>query len=253
MGTHKRLIGLGAACFVFFVIAFFPARAAFSLLPGEISAFGVNGTLWSGSARIINVSGQQLRNTEWDLTLPRLLLGQLSGDFKTRWPGGFLEGTGSISVFGNISLGETTANFDAAMLTSAFNLPDLSGQVSVQLQELALDSLEEWPAVVIGKAEISNLSSALMGRGAAAEIGSVAITFDTSTETDENVINGVIEDVGGPIAATGNLTLTKPVSYELKVRIRARDEASAALKQNLEFLGPVMFDGTRIFELAGSI
>lgn len=253
MGAQKRLIGLGAACFVLFVIAFFPARAAFSLLPGEISAFGVNGTLWSGSARIINVSGQQLRNTEWNLTLPRLLLGQLGGEFKTRWPGGFLEGTGSISLFGNISLSETTANFDAAMLKSAFNLPDVRGQVSVQLQELALNSLEEWPAIVIGTAEIRNLSSQLMGRGAAAEIGSVAITFDTTTDTDDSVINGAIEDIGGPVAATGNLMLTKPVSYALKVRIRARDEASAALKQNLEFLGPVESDGNRVFQLAGSI
>jgi hypothetical protein len=254
MRPEMRLVSLGAICFTLFLIVLFPARAAFGLfLPEGVSAFGVSGTLWAGSAKIITVSGQQLRNTEWDLALPRLLLGQLAGDFQTRWSGGFLEGSGSVSMLGNLTLSESRANFDAAILKSALNTPEIGGQVSLQITELQAAGFEEWPAVLIATAEIRNLSSPLMGRGEAGQIGSVAIVFDTSAETDENLIYGVIEDIGGPLEAKGNLLLTKPVSYALKVRVKARDGASAGLKQNLEFLGAAEADGARVFQLAGSI
>jgi hypothetical protein len=52
---------------------------------------------------------------------------------------------------------------------------------------------------------------------------------------------------------SGTLVLTQPSNYAVKTRIKAREEAPAALGKNLEFLGPADADGTRLFELSGSI
>jgi hypothetical protein len=252
MPLKTKLIGLGIACFLIFVVALFPARVGFALLaPAEVSGFGINGSIWHGSARIINAGGMQLRNTEWNLALSRLLLGRFGGEFKTRWNNGFAEGFGTISLGGTLRLSETLASFDAAMLQPLLGTPSLGGQISLQLTKLELS--DNWPHQLIGKSELRNLSSPLMGRGEAGLIGSLEVSFDTSTETESDTVTGKIRDIGGPIEATGTLLLIKPADYTLKARLKARPEAPAALQQNIEMLGSPEGDGTRIFQFAGSL
>ncbi|MDP7271993.1 MAG: type II secretion system protein N, partial [Gammaproteobacteria bacterium] len=144
MEKHKKLAAVGLALALLFMLRMFPAHVAFAILtPAEVTGFGINGTVWQGSARIINANGQQLRNTEWDLALSRLFIGRLGGDFKTRWGDGFLEGFGTISVLGTIALTDARASFSAASLESVIGIPRVGGQVSLQLRELQVK--ENWP------------------------------------------------------------------------------------------------------------
>ena len=158
MRFETKIIALGAACFLLFTIANFPARAAFRLFaPDSVSAFGVSGTLWNGSAKIINAGGQQLRNTEWDLALSQLLVARLGADLKTRWNGGFLEGFGAISAFGTVVLSESDASLNLGALGSMLKGPPIDGQVSVRIEQLELQ--DRWPVELIASAELRNLSS----------------------------------------------------------------------------------------------
>ena len=248
----RKLLIACAVLFALFVIVQFPARVALGwLTPSSVQAFGVSGTVWKGKARIINVAGQQLRNTEWDLALLRVLTGQLGGDFKTRWAGGFAEGFAAVSVTGAVQVRELQAGMDAGMLASLLNTPQLGGQVSVQIDAMQL--VDNWPRSLTGKAEIRNLASPLMGRGAADLIGNVVIVFDTATETQPDTVTGLLSDAGGPLELTGTLTLTPPGNYDLDTRIRARPNAPRSITDNLQFLGDPETDGSRIFKLAGSI
>jgi len=252
MRPNLKFVGLGLACFCVFLIALLPARAVFALLPANlVSGFGVSGSIWNGSAKIINVAGQQLRNTEWDIALNQLLLGRLGGDFKTRWNDGFVEGFGTISLGGTIRLSETEGSVDAAALPVAPGTTRLGGQISLQIDELELQ--DNWPRHLVGRAEVLNLSSSLMGSGAAALIGSFAVTFDSTAEPDSDAINGIIADIGGPLELSGNLLLAPPKNYTLKTRLKAREDAPASLQNNLTFLGAPEADGSRIFQLAGSL
>jgi general secretion pathway protein N len=252
MRANLKLAGLGLTCFLILLIAMFPARAGFALFsPDSVDGFGISGSLWNGNAKIINIGGQQLRNTEWNIALSQLLLGRLGGDFKTHWNNGFAEGFGTISFAGTIRLSETRAGFDAAMLQSAVGTPAIAGQISLLISTLELN--DNWPNQLIGRAEVLNLSSPLMGRGEAAQIGNFALEFDSTTESEAGILTGTISDTGGPLELNGSLLLAAPGSYTLKTRLKARPDAPEAMQNNLEFLGSPMADGKRIFELAGTL
>jgi hypothetical protein len=93
----------------------------------------------------------------------------------------------------------------------------------------------------------------MLGTGADGLLGDFVLSFDSTTETDADSVKGKISDAGGPLEVSGELLLTPPSQYALKVRVKARNEASIAMRRNLEFLGQPEGDGARIFELAGSI
>jgi hypothetical protein len=252
MRIDRKTGGFFLACFSVFLLLFFPARAGFWLLaPAGVSGFGFAGTLWNGSSQIIRTENLQLRDTQWDLALLRLLRGQLAGDIETRWNGGFVEGFAAISVGGDITLQDARATLDASALQAAFNTPPMSGEISLEVTGLELR--DRWPQYLVANAEVRNLSSPMLGSGADAMLGSFALSFDTTTETEVGTVTGKISDTGGPLEVNGALLLTQPTQYSLKVRVKPRDETSLALRRNLDFLGPPEADGARIFQLAGSI
>jgi hypothetical protein len=248
----RKMLVAGAVCFLLFFIAMFPARTLFAVaLPDSVQGFGVEGSIWNGSARIINVAGQQLRNTEWNLAIARVLLGQFGGDIKTRWGGGFAEGFATVSLGGTLRLTDAQTAFDAGMLRSMLNTPEMRGQVSLDIQELEV--VDNWPRRLTGKGEIRNFSSPLMGRGTDEIVSNISIEFDSSTETEEGTVTGRISDAGGPLEIKGTLQLKSPGSYELNTRVKARPDAPRAIRVNLRFLGEPDAEGNYTFKLEGSV
>jgi general secretion pathway protein N len=251
MMNPRLLAGLGLACFVLFALAQFPASAAFALLaPAGISGFGFSGTIWRGTAGVIDLPGLQLRSTEWDLAGMRLLTGQLGGRFKTRWDGGFADGYAARSLLGNLVVADTQANFTAASLTRAAGLPVVDGQITFAIERLELDGT--WPDHVVGRVDAKELASSLIGAGSAGALGNATAAFDSSAETEPDTVTGQISDTGGPLELSGTLVLTRPSDYRLSVRVKPRASASAELQQNLRFLGQPDASGSYPFELSGS-
>jgi general secretion pathway protein N len=252
MRVPVKFIGIAAGFFLLFLLLLLPARAGFWLFaPAGVSGFGFAGTVWNGSVQLVRAPNLQLVNTQWDLAALRLPIGQLAGDIETNWNGGFVEGFAAISLGGNITLRNTKATFDATALQPVLNSVPVNGQVSINVKRLKLN--DNWPVYVVGEAEVRNLSSTMLGTGADGLLGDFVLSFDSTTETDEDSATGKISDAGGPLEVSGELLLTQPSQYALKVRVKARDEASIAMRRNLEFLGQPEGDGARIFQLAGSI
>ena len=252
MRFPAKFAGIIAACFLLFLLLLLPARAGFWLFaPSGVNGFGFTGTVWNGSVQLIRAPNLQLVNTQWDLASLRLLLGQLAGDIETNWNGGFVEGFAAISLGGNVTLRNTKASFDATALQPVLNTLPVKGQISIKVKQLQLR--DNWPAYIVGDAEVRNLSSTMLGTGADGLLGDFVLSFDSTTETDADSVKGNISDAGGPLEVTGELLLTPPSQYALKVRVKARNEASIAMRRNLEFLGQPEGDGARIFQLAGSI
>jgi len=252
MRVPVKIAGVTAACFLLFLMLLLPARAGFWLFaPAGVSGFGFTGTVWNGSVQLIRASNLQLVNTQWDLASLRLVLGQLAGDIETNWNGGFVEGFAAMSLGGNITLRNTKATFDATALQPVLNTLPVNGQISIDVRELKLR--DNWPAYVVGEAKVRSLSSTMLGTGADGMLGDFVLSFDSTTETDADSVKGKISDAGGPLEVSGELLLTPPSEYALKVRVKARNEASIAMRRNLEFLGQPEGDGARIFQLAGSI
>lgn len=247
-----RLLIIGLLCLLLFTVIRFPASTAFAwFTPQSAGVFGVSGTLWSGEARLISVAGLQLRNTEWNVSVWRLLTGEIGGRFRSRWSGGFIEVDGGISLSGTISLSDLRGSFDIAPLNNVLGMPDIGGIASVELSEVVIR--DGWPQRLVGRGELRSLSSPMMGSGSEQFIGDVGFLFNTNTETDLNTVTGQLQDTGGPLQLNGTLILTPPRNYDLKTRVRARPEAPESLRRNLQFLGSPEADGTHVFQLAGSL
>lgn len=252
MPNPRSLTLIGVLLMAVFALARFPAATAFAwFAPADVGAFGVDGTLWSGRARIISSGGLQFRNTEWELQPGQLLLGRIGGPLKTRWAGGFLEGTGYISFGGAYSLRDAVLSMDISSLEAAGSLGNIGGQLTAELAEL--DLVDGWPTRVIGTGELRDLSSGMMGNGAPQPIGDIGFEFNTAAETAEDVVTGLLRDTAGPLEIDGTLVLTPPNNYELKTRLRPGDATPRPLLNNLNFLGAPEPDGTYLFQLAGSL
>lgn len=252
MPTTRTLLTTGLSALVLFFLSQFPASSAVGwFAPAEMGAFGVSGTVWNGKARLISVGGLQFRNSEWNLSLPGLLIGRLGADFSSRWEGGFIEGYGAVTLTGVIRLEDMHGSFDIAALQGLLGTPEIGGIANVRFSKAVIR--DNWPHLLVGEGELRSLSSPLMGSGGAQFIGDISFTFDTATETDTGTITGRLEDTGGPLLLSGTLILTPPSNYALKTKVGARNNAPESLRRNLEFLGAADADGTRLFELAGSL
>ena len=252
MVLKRKLITLGACVFAVFLVSQLPARLLFIAIPDTVAqGFGAEGTIWNGKVRIINVAGLQLRNTEWNLAVSRLLLGQLAMNYKTRWGGGFAEGFAAASITGNLSFADTLASLNVAALSPLLNMPRLGGQLSLNLKQLEL--VDNWPRSINGELEIRNLSAQLLESGQTDMIGNLAVSFDGTTNVDETGVTGILRDTGGPLELDGTIVLSAPSAYEINTRVRARPDAPKSTRDSLRFLGAPESDGRYIFNLAGSI
>jgi general secretion pathway protein N len=248
--TPRKLIGLGLICFICFAVVSCPARVPFLLVDSSlVNAAGVRDTLWSGSAAKIDVAGIVLSNTQWNLALSRLLLGELGGDIKTRWDGGFASGFVTSSVLGTIRANNVDVNLQAAWVAGIAGMPGLEGQVNIVLDSLTVT--EQWPSELVGAVKIANLSSTLLGSGAAGQLGNIKVDFDPA-EDNSDVITGIISDEGGPLELNGTLVLTRPNNYSIDVQLKTRPSASEILRQNMILLGSPDSNGAHTFQLAGS-
>jgi len=252
MNTQRRLTLVGILALCLFLVARFPAATAFAwFAPEGVGAFGVTGTVWQGQAKVISAGGMQLRNTQWELARWPLLVGHLGGELDTRWGGGFLNARGSVTRGGTIRLQDLRGSFDIGQLNAMLGLPGIGGTATLDLSELVLR--DNWPVRAVGTGNLRNLTSALMGRGAAQLIGDIGFEFNSDTETAPDTVTGNLQDTGGPLQLNGSLILTPPSNYEIMTRVKARDNAAESLRRNLSFLGQPEPDGTRIFQLAGSV
>lgn len=252
MTDFRRLIIVGALALCVFLLGRFPAATALAwFAPDGVGAFGVSGTVWNGKAKVISAGSLQFRNTEWDITLSQLLLGRFGGDIDTRWGGGFLDANGSISIGGTVRLSDVKGSFDIGQLNALLGNAGVGGTATLDMQEIRLE--DNWPVYVVGNGRLTNLTSELMGRGAAQLIGDIGFRFDSLTETAPDTVTGLLEDAGGPLELNGTLVLTPPANYEIKARVKARASAADSLRRNLNFLGQPEPDGARIFQLAGSL
>ena len=252
MDNYRRLTIVGTLALCLFLLARFPAATAFAwFAPEGVGAFGVSGTLWNGQAKVISATGMQFRNTKWDIALWQLLLGRFGGDLDTRWGGGFINASGSVSAAGTVRLSNMRGSFDVGQLSTLLGTSGIGGTATLDIQELQLEN--NWPVRLVGSGQLNNLTSSLMGRGAAQLIGDIGFRFDSDTETAPDTVTGELQDAGGPLQLDGTLVLTPPANYEIVTRVKARPEAADSLRRNLNFLGQPEPDGTRIFQLAGSM
>jgi len=245
-------LALGIGAYLAFTIALFPASTAYRwFAPPELRLAAISGTVWSGGAALGSIPGLPLRDVRWDLDAWPLVLGRLTGDFEARLADGFVSGRVSASA-SRVRFADLQASTSLPTLRELLPLNDTRGLVSISLEELELR--DAWPVNALGNLRLGQLEVAPLLPTAGAgliPLGNYEVLF---LDSDGQGIRAQLQDTGGPLDASGMLTLSLDRSYSLEGLVRARPDAPSELAQGLAIMtGEPDAEGRRPFALTGSL
>lgn len=241
----KTLFAAGLLTFVIAFVGLFPARVAYHwFVPSAVQLGGLEGTLWSGSAAEMSVGGLYLRDLKWRLQPLRLFTGKLGARIEASPSSGFLEADVAAGLGGVIALANVNASLPLRDFAPIARIPGLSGDASLQFEELRLrDGL---PVAAEGTLAVADLVAPMVDPGS---IGGYRAEFFS----EDNAVVASVEDVNGVFDLAGSLTLSADRNYEFIGKVAATDRTSQKLRQQLRFLGSPNERGQHDIRLEGQL
>lgn len=245
MSTVRRLLLFGTAMLVAGLLVLLPARVVHHwLLPEPLQMAGIDGTVWSGGAREVQVAGLYLRNLRWTIRPLALFTGRLAYRLQADPPGGMLETDVAVGLTGTVHFATLNAALPIAALQGMARMDDIDGNVSVQLEDVEL--VDGWPTQLRGRVAVSSL---LVKALAATPLGDFRAEF----QSDDETIVGSVEDMSGMLDVAATLTLDADRSYSLIGQVGPTPTASTSVVEQLRFLGSPDARGLREFRLEGRL
>lgn len=256
---NGRYLVLGVLVYLTVLVLNFPAERAYAYWKNsdlsqknnghQFSLVGISGSVWSGKASLGIIEGQALEEVEWSLRPWSLLLGQFGLSWSFRLPEstgnqGYGRGFTSMAMDGSMNFSELEMDLpliEAAKLAGMAALRPV-GSISVNLQDV------EWDGENLASAE-----GRVVWRGAGISmikpISLGDLAMDLVTENDK--IQGIISDSGGPLAIDGVLTLNTDGTYQVNGSLAARNDAE--LQNALRSIGRPGPDGKVKVNYSGSL
>ena len=242
--TRRKVIRyslFAIASYIVFLIATFPASLAVSMitsnpdLQNKLKISAVSGTVWSGSAASVRVSGVNLGKVKWELSFLPILIGDISSyvNFKnTSTSASNISGSGTIvaTLGGNLLLEDFSAAFPVDALTPfMYGMPArFSGDVRLHIDEMELE-----PGKRINLKSKINVANAGLSSPQKITYGDIIIKSNPKDAGSQLVLN----DQGGPLILDGNIKIKGNGVYNINLAMGARDTASKDLENGLRFLG----------------
>jgi hypothetical protein len=252
MPKQTWLIFFGLSAYLAFAINQFPASTAYRwFAPSELSLTGVEGTIWSASARLGSYEQFYFENLNWKLDPVQLLLFRITGEIEASFLGGFI--STRASFFDNQALltslrGGTTMS----ALREFLPIRGTEGQINLDLDEVSF--IDSWPTHAQGTITLRSVAVPPLvpnSNGTLIQLGNHFITLD---ETPEGGLSGSFSDQGGPIESSGSWMLNMNKDFLIEGVLKARPSADAALIQGINFMTSEPDEaGNREFSFAGSL
>lgn len=243
--SPKVLVAVGLLTFVAAVVALFPARVAYHwFAPPAVQAGGLGGSIWSGSASEVTAAGLYLRDVNWRLKPLRLFTGKLAARVEAKPSAGFLEADVAAGFGGEVRLSNVNASLPLRDFSAIARMPGLSGNASLQFEELRLrDGL---PVTAVGTVAISDLVAPMVDPS---PIGGYRAEFFT----EDDAVVASVEDVNGVFDLAGSLRVSADRNYQFIGKVAATGSTSEKLKQQLRFLGTPNDRGQHDIRLEGEL
>jgi len=246
MSVRSALL-LAALVFLLTLLVRLPASVLLTHLPGSVRCTDVSGTLWRGSCGELAFGPQSVSDVRWTLHPVALLRARIALDLASadpaatgqtylEWqPGGeLLVEHLAATLAPQIVRGLLPAGWSASMHVAIARARARAGHA------IALD----------GRLQLQQL------RAPRTALGSYELAFTPSAGADTPAgapMQGTLRDLDGPLALRGVIRLTSEGSYDLSGTVSAHEDASPALQQQLELLGPADADGAHAFSFAGTL
>jgi len=254
MKSWMKYVLLGVASYLVFVIVQFPANKAYYMAEDlldeknvPIEMFGVNGSLWQGTASTVIYDGKRFDGVAWEFHPLDLFTANASVTLRFKGKNTSVNGKFSKSIFGTLALNNVRANIGATELLSLLKIPavKLGGSFALNLTQLELT--EKTVDYIQGRLLWSDAESKFPQK---LTMGDIFSDFST---TDEGVIQAKLGDGGGPLELNGDLTVNPDGKYDLKGLLAARAGRQSVLGRSLGFIGKYDASGKAGFNRSGNI
>jgi len=245
MAVRSRLVVAGLVTLFLGLLSFFPARVAYQwFAPPEISLAGIDGSIWSGSARETQANGIYLRDVEWSMRPLSLFAGKLAYAIEAKPSSGFVEGNIAVGIGGTVSFTDLRAALPLQSMQRLVGMPGISGEVNAQFDRLLLE--DGIPVAAEGVLEVANLVAPRVHR---ASIGGYRAEFFTQ----ESGVMASVEDTDGVIDLAGSLQISSDRSYQFIAKLAPKNSTPANLRQQMQFLGSADERGQHELRLEGQL
>ncbi len=224
-----------------------PAQQLARRLPAGVELGGVDGTIWSGTARSLAVDGNPLGALAWSCRPWRLLVLEWSCAVTMKPQGG--EVTGDLSGnFGAEIVGEQIrGQVPIAAFEGVATPRGWTGTLELDVDQVRL--VGRRPAAASG----TMFRRGLRAPGASAQpLGDFELVVGEGTVGSQS-LNGRLRDLGGPLHVRGSLELDPDGSYLLTGDAAPGPGAGPAIFDTLSFLGPPDGQGRRPFTVEGTL
>lgn len=249
-----RLLILGIAAYLLFLLTLFPAAAAWSWFAPQgvpLQLQGISGSVWQGKATQSAWNRQPLGSLSWDLQLFPLFLGSLGVDFSLQTAQGYLQGEAEVALgSGAIQMSKLTGQLPISELmrfAPAMPIPvAVTGTVTLDIPQLQLNPVS---STVEASGRI-NWHSAEVLSPQAFKMGNLQADITTD---EKGVLAAQLKDLDGPLKLDAVLQLNPDRSYSLNGSVAAARGADASLQQALGWLGKADGSGKHRLNLNGSL
>lgn len=243
--TIRRMIMLALASFVALLVANAPARLVGAFLPPAIGLEGLQGTVWSGSARQLVVHQRAAGELAWRVRPFRLLTGRLGIDIDSRLPDGSVSGRLALGVGGSLQVNDLRGSLPLGYVATDFPPGMIDGRVSLLIEDAEL--VDGWPVKVNGVVALGNL---VQNVPKPTPLGTFESRFEAQPEGEPVV--GQVASRSGPLNVSGTISLSADRKYRLETSVRATSETPDDLKQMLPLIGEQQPDGGYRLSYSGS-
>lgn len=247
----RRPLGLAlffGALYLMFLIATMPAALVhgWAVARGWIPAtlVGIDGTVWRGRAASARIGPAALEAVAWTFRPSALMLGRLEFDLTARVAGGTLEGRAGRPLVGAPYARDVRLSAPLNELVMLAGEPDmgLAGRLDADIARLRLRTAPV-PAID-GRITVDGA-----GIGPPLDLGLGGFVLEVDTN-EEGLIEGTLQDTGGPLRAAGSVVLQENGAWRLKAELAARD-GHEDLAQALAMLGRPGANGAVTLERSG--
>ena len=241
----KNLLIAGLLTFVAGIVLLFPARVAYHwFIPEGVQLGGIEGSIWTGSARDVTGGGVYLRDVRWRMRPLLLFTGKLGFGVEATPGSGLIEADIALGLGGNVTLTNLTGSASLNAFADVLKMPGLAGNVSLQFERIQF--IDGLPVDVVGTVAVAGLVAPLID---SSSIGDYRMEFFTT----ENGVVASVEDSNGAFDLAGGLTISEDRNYVFLGKIAATDRTSGKLRQQLRFLGTPDERGQHEIRLEGSL
>lgn len=245
-GTLILTVAAGVLVFLAVLALYLPASWFASWLPPQVRCDELGGSVWHGECLGLDYQGGRLGDATWNLSAASALSGRLVGDVDVRGA--------ALSIRAKLDLAFDRAgelrDVSARIPLDPAIFPQFSAQqrgtVTAELQRLVL-AAGGFPVQAAGNVELHDFRQ-ITPRPM--PLGSYRLTFDGSSPPGG--LQGRMQDLGGPFAVEGTVTLTPPNQYAGQGRIAGRGAEAEGIVRQITFGAPPDASGRTPFTFEGT-